>query len=98
MFCKAALDQVVMAHVARAWKARKHDKTCDDTPGCSQVALVLSGANLYGYIRCSRAAKAKVGTFAESVATGIFKQGLAQATGFGQAASSAAPHGNNNNV
>jgi len=41
---------------------------------CCIVAVCLSGANLYGYIKCSRAAKAKVGSLASSVASGVLQQ------------------------
>jgi len=56
---------------------------------CTLVALSLSGANLYGYIKCSRAAKAKVGSFASSVATGMLTQSIASRFGGGASAAGA---------
>eukprot|EP00283_Hemiselmis_rufescens_P026791 CAMPEP_0173439112 /NCGR_PEP_ID=MMETSP1357-20121228/20773_1 /TAXON_ID=77926 /ORGANISM="Hemiselmis rufescens, Strain PCC563" /LENGTH=214 /DNA_ID=CAMNT_0014404449 /DNA_START=5 /DNA_END=646 /DNA_ORIENTATION=- len=52
---------------------------------CTVVANVLSAANLYGYVRCSRAAKDKVGSLATSVAAGMFSQGLSSRFGGGAA-------------
>mmetsp|Transcript_56839 Transcript_56839/g.118878 ORF Transcript_56839/g.118878 Transcript_56839/m.118878 type:complete len:224 (-) Transcript_56839:24-695(-) len=56
---------------------------------CTLVALSLSCANLYGYVKCSRAAKAKVGSFASSVATGVLQQSIASRFGGGGGAPAA---------
>mmetsp|Transcript_29531 Transcript_29531/g.60032 ORF Transcript_29531/g.60032 Transcript_29531/m.60032 type:complete len:225 (-) Transcript_29531:84-758(-) len=62
---------------------------------CTLVALALSGANLYGYIKCSRAAKDRVSTLASSVASNMLSRGLASQFGGG---GSTAPAGGANNV
>mmetsp|Transcript_36161 Transcript_36161/g.56480 ORF Transcript_36161/g.56480 Transcript_36161/m.56480 type:complete len:85 (+) Transcript_36161:376-630(+) len=62
---------------------------------CCLVALALSGANLYGYIKCSRAAKERVGTMAASVTSNLLQQGLATRFGMG---GSSQPQGGANNA
>mmetsp|Transcript_54542 Transcript_54542/g.111271 ORF Transcript_54542/g.111271 Transcript_54542/m.111271 type:complete len:226 (+) Transcript_54542:102-779(+) len=61
---------------------------------CTLVALALSGANLYGYMKCSRAAKDRVSNIASSVASNMFQQGLASQ--FGGGGSQPAAGGANN--
>ena len=70
---------------------------------CAQVALSLSGANLYGYTRCSNAAKERVGGIASSMASSMLSQQLSRFTGAnaapaGAAAYSGVPTGAANNV
>lgn len=50
---------------------------------CTLVALALSGANLYGYTRCSRAAKARVGSISASITSSVLQQGFASQFGGG---------------
>mmetsp|Transcript_54437 Transcript_54437/g.127301 ORF Transcript_54437/g.127301 Transcript_54437/m.127301 type:complete len:222 (+) Transcript_54437:139-804(+) len=61
---------------------------------CTLVAVALSGANLYGYIKCSRAAKDRVSNIASTMATGLVRQGLTAQ--FGGAAGAPAAGGANN--
>jgi hypothetical protein len=46
-----------------------------------QVALSLSGANLYGYTKCSSAAKERMGGIASSVASSMLSQQFSRFTG-----------------
>jgi hypothetical protein len=65
------LDLVLM----REWRV---------APGvCSriQVAFSLSGANLYGYTKCSSAAKERMGGLASSVASSMLSQQFSRFTG-----------------
>lgn len=48
---------------------------------CCLVALSLSGANLYGYTKCSNAAKERMGGVASSIASTMFSQQLSRFTG-----------------
>mmetsp|Transcript_38805 Transcript_38805/g.57028 ORF Transcript_38805/g.57028 Transcript_38805/m.57028 type:complete len:229 (-) Transcript_38805:168-854(-) len=48
---------------------------------CCLVALSLSGANLYGYTKCSRAANERMGGIASSVASSMMSQQFARFTG-----------------
>jgi len=70
---------------------------------CCLVALSLSGANLYGYTRCSSAAKERMGGIASSVASSMLSQQFSRFTGAnpapaGGAAYSGVPTGAANNV
>lgn len=67
------------------------------------MALSLSGANLYGYTRCSSAAKERMGGIASSVASSMLSQQLSRFTGSnpapgGSGAYSGVPSGAANNV
>ena len=47
------------------------------------MALSLSGANLYGYTKCSSAAKEKMGGISAAVASSLMSQQFARFTGSG---------------
>jgi hypothetical protein len=50
---------------------------------CCLVALSLSGANLYGYTKCSSAAKERMGGIASTVASNMLSQQFSRFTGSG---------------
>lgn len=65
---------------------------------CTVVANVLSGANLYGYIKCSRAAKEKVGSLATSVAANMFASRFGGGGGMGSGYAAPGASGASNHV
>lgn len=52
---------------------------------CCLVAVSLSGANLYGYTKCSSAAKERMGGIASTVASSMLSQQLSRFSGGGGA-------------